>query len=76
MAGHGTSKVAFASPGNEFQFASVAPGDYEVMAFDRIDRLEYANPEVLNAYLGQASHVTLLPNGQAAITVNLIHLQP
>jgi hypothetical protein len=46
------------------------------MAFDRIDRLEYANPEVLNAYLGQASHVTLLPNGQAAITVNLIHLQP
>jgi hypothetical protein len=60
------------SQGDDAHFSGLAPGEYSVLAFDRLDTLEYRNPEVLNAYLGRASHVTLLPNGKSNVTTDLI----
>jgi hypothetical protein len=71
---HGQPKVEFTHQGNEFQFTQLAPGEYEVLAFDRVDGVEYTNPESLKAYLVQASHVTLLSNGKASVNLELIHV--
>ena len=50
---HGTRNVihaARAMRGN-FTIPGVPPGDYAILALDGGDRLEYANPEVLDPYL-------------------------
>jgi hypothetical protein len=75
VAHHGKPRLTLADQGNGFQFSELAPGDYDVLAFDHADRLEYTNPEILNAYLGKATHVTLLANGKSQITVDLIHVE-
>jgi hypothetical protein len=49
-----------------------APGEYRVYAFDRIDGLEYTNPEVLRAYDSKAVSVTLQPDQKANVNVELI----
>ena len=71
---HGQPKVEFTHQGNEFQFSQLAPGEYDVLALDRMDGVEYTNPESLKAYLVQASHVTLLSNGKSSVTLELIHV--
>jgi hypothetical protein len=71
---HGQPKVGFTHQGNEFQFTELAPGDYEIVALDRMDGVEYANPDSLKAYLVQASHVALLSNGKSSVTLELIHV--
>lgn len=38
---------------------ALAPGDYEVIAFEQIENLEYANPAVVSKFDGQAVHVHL-----------------
>ncbi len=73
---HGPPKVEFTHQGNEFQFTQLAPGEYDVLALDRVDGVEYTNPESLKAYLVQASHVTLLSNGKASVNLELIHVGP
>lgn len=57
-----------------FNLSGLAPGDYLVFAFDRLDGLEYSNPDVMDAYASQASHVTLTAGQQAQVQVDLIHL--
>lgn len=57
-----------------FQFGKLAPGDYTVLAVDRIDNLEYRNPDVLASYLSNATHVSVAANGDSQITVNLIRI--
>ena len=51
-----------AAPG-EFVIHSLAPGDYQVFAFDHAESIEYANPDVLQNYASQAAHVTCLTSG-------------
>src|SRR5262249_8687466 len=68
------AKMTFAPVGGEFQFAGLAPGDYSVMAFDRVDGLEYSNLEAVRPYLGNASHVTLQPNENLTVSLKLISL--
>ena len=50
-------------------------GDYDVLAFDGVDRLEYTNPAALAPYMGRAGHISIEANGQAKINVELIHVQ-
>ena len=71
---HGQPKVELTHQGNEFQFTQLAPGEYDIVALDRIDGVEYANPDSLKAYLVQATHVTLLSNGKSSVTLELIHV--
>ncbi|HUI83339.1 MAG TPA: carboxypeptidase-like regulatory domain-containing protein [Candidatus Binatia bacterium] len=58
---------------NTFTVTALAPGDYLVFAFDRIDGLEYSNPEALEPYASQAAHVTLDANQKAQVALDLIH---
>jgi hypothetical protein len=54
----------------KFEIDSVAPGDYLLLAFDGVDRLEYEYPEVLNPYLSKAEHITLQPHGIANVNLS------
>jgi hypothetical protein len=56
------------------RFEGLAPGEYNLLAFDNADLLEYKNPEVLSPYLGKAAHVTLGPGQNSSVTLQLIHL--
>ncbi len=58
---------------SSFDLPGLAPGEYLVFAFDRVEGLEYGNPEVLQAYASQAAHVTLAPGQKAQVTLDLIH---
>ncbi len=51
----------------------MAPGNYLVFAFDRADKIEYTRPDALQPYASQATHVTLSPNQDARVLLNLIH---
>jgi hypothetical protein len=55
----------------KFEIDGVAPGDYLLLAFDGVDRLEYEDPEVLNPYLSKAEHVNLQPRGIANVNLSL-----
>jgi hypothetical protein len=70
----GVSKVQSTSAGadGEFQFSMLAPGDYRILAFDHIERLEYRNPEVLEPYLSRANRVTVQASEQGKAAVELI----
>jgi hypothetical protein len=59
-------------PSGAFRAQGIAPGDYDILAFDRLDGIEFRNREVLNAYLSHAAHVTLSADQQAKVTVDLI----
>lgn len=66
-------KLGQAFPPNGFTMRGLAPGEYLVFAFDRADKIEYANADVLQPYASQATHVTLAPNQETRVTLNLIH---
>jgi len=57
----------------KFQVQGIAPGAYEILAFDHLDLVEYRNPEVLGPYLAHGAHVTLSAEQQAKVNVDLIH---
>lgn len=69
------AKVASAAQAGEFRFDHLAPGDYRVMAFDRVSDLEYRDAEVMNAYLSRGTHVSVQANGQSSATVELIRVE-
>ena len=69
------AKVASAAQAGEFRFDHLAPGDYRLLAFDRVNDLEYRDPEVLNAYLSRGTHVSLQANGQSNTNVELIKVE-
>ena len=60
----------------EARFRQLAPGDYSVFAVDHPNHFEFRNPEVLAAYAGRASHVTISANTEATASVELIHVEP
>ena len=60
------------SSSGQFQSRKLAPGDYTVLAFDHTAGLEYTNPEVMSAYSSNATHVTVIPNGESRVSVNLV----
>jgi hypothetical protein len=68
------AKITNTAPGGNFSVSNLAPGTYSVLAFDRADGLEYANPEAMAGYSAQAAHVSLQPNGQSQIAVELTHV--
>lgn len=59
------------SPDGNFNFPSVAPGDYAVVALRNSDQIEYENPEVLDLYLSNAPHVSVQANSAASVTVSV-----
>ena len=65
-------KTTRSSAQNGFTLNGLAPGEYLVYAFDYADGIEYANPNVLQAYASQAAHVTLSPNQKTQVALDLI----
>jgi hypothetical protein len=65
-------RQVYVDSSGSFRAQGIAPGSYEILAFDRLDGLEYRNQEVLNAYLSHAARVTLSADEQARVTVDLI----
>lgn len=68
---HGPRNIIHAVRAMQGNFAipGIPPGDYAILALDGGDRLEYADPEILNPYLSDAEHVTVRPH--TTVTVNL-----
>ena len=68
---HGTRNIVHAARSIEghFTIPGIPPGDYVILALDGGDRVEYADPEILNPYLSDAEPVTVRPH--ATVTVNL-----
>jgi hypothetical protein len=58
----------------EFDLDGLAPGEYLVYAFDHVENLEYNNREALQNYSSQAAHVTLAPDQQTKVTLELIQV--
>ena len=58
-----------------FHVQGLAPGRYDILAFDRLDGIEYRNPQALEAYSSHATHVTLSADEQAKVTLDLIRTQ-
>jgi hypothetical protein len=73
-AGPALIKLANAGEGGEFQFGQVAPGNYRLLAFDSVDKLEYRNPQVLDDYLSSGTSVAVQGNDQVHAKVELIRL--
>ena len=65
------AKTVAASDNGAFALQGLAPGNYYVLAFDLMDGLEYADPDLLNRFLSRAIHVTLQPNEEQKISVEL-----
>ncbi|HLQ50167.1 MAG TPA: carboxypeptidase-like regulatory domain-containing protein, partial [Terriglobales bacterium] len=65
-------KMTVADDRGEFQIDGLAPGEYKIFAFDRLDGLEYSNPEALGEYASKAAQVSLLPNEKTTVKVDLI----
>lgn len=65
------TKSMFVSKGAELQIQSLAPGEYSVLALDRVDGLEYTNPEALSPYLSNAKHVALQPHQEIELNLEL-----
>lgn len=55
-------------------FSGLAPGTYSVLAFDTLDAIDWANPEFLPKYASKAATVTVAPNGNASVAVEVIHV--
>jgi hypothetical protein len=55
----------------KFEIDGVIPGDYLLLAFDGVDRLDYENTEVLNPYLSKAEHISVQPHGIANVNLTL-----
>jgi hypothetical protein len=56
----------------EREYGDLPPGDYKVFAFDSMDGIEYANPEVMAKYAAKSATVTVTANGHATVAVDLI----
>jgi len=56
----------------QFRFPGLAPGEYDLLAFDQVEGLEYANPEALQEYTGRAVHVSLHPGETKSVNLELI----
>lgn len=55
-----------------FTISDLAPGSYRAIALDRVDDLEYTNPETLRDYLSKAQDVTLSPKQETRVDLELL----
>lgn len=58
-------------PTGEFEKRDLPPGDYRAIALDRIDGLEYANPEAMRPFSASMQPVRFAPSGEATLKLEL-----
>jgi hypothetical protein len=59
---------------HSFQISQLAPGEYQILAVDNPDELEYANPEAVRRYLSKARDVSLAPNQKGKVELEVIRI--
>jgi len=69
------AKMVWTSPGGDFARSGLAPGEYDVIALDRGDALEYANPEVMSKYLTRGTHIALQADESRNISLDLVRVE-
>ncbi|HKF20981.1 MAG TPA: carboxypeptidase-like regulatory domain-containing protein [Candidatus Angelobacter sp.] len=62
-----------ASVGSYSYLGGLAPGSYKVFAFDSLDGIDFARPDSLAKYASHAASVTLSPNHESSVIVDVIH---
>jgi hypothetical protein len=62
-----------AGSGTYAYLGPLAPGSYKVFAFDSLDGIDYSRPDSLAKYASQAARVTLSPNHESSVIVDVIH---
>ena len=55
-----------------FRQDALPPGEYLVFATENANHIEYDNPEALQPYLSQATHVTLSAGQTSKVSLNLV----
>ena len=65
MVGSSTSNVSM---------SGLAPGIYSVLAFDTLGAIDWANPEFLPKYASKAATVTVTPDANASVAVEVIRV--
>jgi hypothetical protein len=68
----GQPQRVLADERGNFQINMLAPGNYNVLAFDRLDDFEYTNPQALQPYATREKAITLGSNGKLTIQLDLI----
>ena len=56
----------------QIEIEDLAPGPYNALLVDRLDDLEYKNPEAMSAYASKAAHVVLGAGQKTAVRLELI----
>jgi Carboxypeptidase regulatory-like domain len=69
------TKMVWTSPRGDFAQSGLAPGEYDVIALDRGDAIEYANPEVMSKYLTRGTHITLQADESRSISLDLVRVE-
>jgi hypothetical protein len=60
------------SAGTYSYVGPLAPGSYKVFAFDSLDGIDFARPDSLAKYASQAARITLSPNRESSVIVDVI----
>ena len=68
--GHWSQMINVAS--GQQASVSVPPGTYKVYAFDRVDGLEYENPDVMSEFEGKVANVVVQANEKAEAKVDVV----
>jgi hypothetical protein len=70
---HGRPIILYGFGSGGVSASGLAPGDYRIYAFDYAADLEYANPEAMRDYSSKGQGVSLEPNEQKTLTIEVIH---
>ncbi len=60
--------------GEDVEMSDMAPGDYSLVLVDRIQGLEFKNPDAMSAYMGKGARVTVSANQKASVTLELVRV--
>jgi len=66
------AKMTVVDDGGTFRIAGLAPGQYKVFAFDRLDGLDSADGSTLERFASKAATVSLHANDNVTINVDVI----
>ena len=69
--GTGSVGAAQAIGNGQFQFRSVRPGDYRILAIPENDRVRLQTPATLERAMANAQKITLAPGVSQTVTVRL-----
>ena len=59
-------------PKGSFSLPFLAPGEYKILAVDRVEQLEYRNPEAMRRYFSHARDLTVGPDQKEKIELELL----